>query len=179
MQIPEFEFPETTEDIIFHLQQSRAYLNEALTEKYSAPPPGRWSRDEILYHLVLSEQSIIRAFQKLLSAQADKPSRPTTIMRAQWELMHNGLLDRKQTMSAPERVQPLQTPSFGEIQDMMQATRDAHYALLRSTSYQALDAIAFPHGKLGELSGLVWSSLVAHHELRHTQQLVELRTTAL
>lgn len=179
MHVPEFIFPTTIDDVIHQLQQSRDCLLKELQEQFPAPAPGRWSKEEILYHLVLAEQSITRAVQKLLAAPPSKSPRTIAAIREEWELMHNGLLDRTATMNAPERVQPLQAPPLPEIQAMMKETREGLIHLLHSTSYEALDTITFPHGKLGDLSGLVWSSLIAHHEVRHIEQLRELRTTTV
>lgn len=174
-------FPETLQDRMAELEQARARLLEEIGNcqvelAMRKPEPGAWSLAEIIYHLHLSERGITRMIQKMLSGERG-PAASHEQLREEWERVRAMVGSRKVRAEAPPTARPENVPSFSEAMELLGQSRKELLDLIGRVSLDDLASISKPHPieQIGALTGATWLSLIAFHELRHAEQIRELR----
>jgi hypothetical protein len=167
-------FPRTVEDHRAELAAARAALLEELQHEHAAPPEGRWSAVEIAYHLHIVEKGIVRGLQKFFAEQRHEPV-PIEAIEAKWHSNNAALLDRSLKAPAPERAIPLNPPPLQDVLALLEQSRAALLQFLEGKSYTDLASVSFLHALFGVISGPLWLSMIAEHEVRHVEQMRELR----
>lgn len=174
----EARFPTSLDARRAELDQTRTRLLEVISaaaaNSGTAPTrPGQWSTAEIIYHLHLSERSIVRLLAKALASSERHEPADETRLRAEWERIRRLVAVRGSKVRAPEFVAPIHAPDSGAALDLLKQSRAALLELVARTAYDDLLRISRPHPfeVVGVLTGAGWLSLVAAHEERHTQQI--------
>jgi len=167
-------FPRTVEDHRAELAAARTALLEELQHEHAAPPEGTWSAVEIAYHLHLVEKGIVRGLQKFFAEQRHEPL-PVETIEAMWHSNNAALLNRTLKAPAPERTAPLNPPPLPDVVALLAQSRTALLAFLEGKSYTDLASVSFLHALFGVISGPLWLSMIAEHEVRHVEQMRELR----
>ncbi|MDQ6595655.1 DinB family protein [Bacillus salipaludis] len=128
----------------------------------------KWSVAEVCHHLVLLE----RRTAKLIHHLVTKPE----INKAESKPIQHAT-DRSTKYIAPEIVQPSGEPF--EVQQMLEMLNDARNKLLKvldSLEDQSILAErSAAHPVFGELPLTQWVELIYLHELRHIEQIKEIK----
>lgn len=133
------------------------------------PADDRWSIKQILEHLYLMEGAIAKSIQKQLN-EGEK----TDVSDKPIELTAN----RDKKVEAPDFARP--SNEFATLEELMQKLEATHKLLADiaiNTDHQALAEHGYPHPVFGTLSLEQWIPFVAYHEMRHTEQLKEVKQT--
>lgn len=134
-----------------------------------------WSVTEILEHLSMVEQGVVRLAAKLLS-DAEASGAPvfdgTFAEPVSFATRADSIRDKK--LSAPERVHPRGMHTIEETLAKMDENRRTLNEL--RPRIESIDASAptFPHPFFGDLNLYEWLAMVAMHEARHLRQIENL-----
>ena len=168
-------------EVLSRLDESRAALLAAVDAvpvplRARRPAPDRWSVAEILEHLSLVESRfggmlatrIEEALQGGLGLETG-PRHPLP------DATERRMLDRANKRTAPETALP-----SGALDERaaLAAAHEARAALretLQCGDGLALSDVRHSHPFFGELTVYQWVELIAAHELRHVEQIRELR----
>ncbi len=132
-----------------------------------SPAEREWSIAEIVHHLCLVEERVIKELETEL---ANPPRRigflrrliPTPIVASR--LLH---------VKAPRGVVPLNPPPRGEVIANYDAARSRLKDLCSTHGRNRLKQVIFRHPFLGEIDGTATISFIGYHELRHYKQIRE------
>jgi DinB superfamily len=133
----------------------------------TSPAAGEWSIAEIVHHLCLVEESVIKGLETELS----KPPRRVGFLK---KLIPTSIVaSRMLRVKAPESVVPLDPPARAEVIANYDALRTKLKELCFSHGEDRLKRLVFKHIALGEIDGIAAVSFVGYHELRHYKQIRE------
>lgn len=145
-------------------------------EAWSArPAPDKWSVGEVAEHLLLAEGVIFDRARQALEAEptADWPAVAAKVGRAD---ILGFTTDRGQQFQAPDGLQPKGEMSREEILARFAEARAATLAFVRDTR-DPLKAHTSPNPVFDELNVPQWITFLAGHNLRHNQQIAEVKET--
>ncbi len=140
----------------------------------------QWSISNILHHLALVEEGNLKLFAMMTrkaeeSNAAPDPSPDGSVIDCV-DQYREILLDRKNRITAPDRVNP-QTPlAAAEGLARLQASREKVIAAAEQLGRYDLSLLKWPHPLLGELHLYQWLLFVGQHEKRHTAQIEEIKS---
>lgn len=149
-------------------------LTEANSLDFPAPPSGKWSLEENLYHIHLVERGSASAIRRMIEGEKHERFSDETVKKT-WERMKKMVLDRSRTLPAPDGFAPKDTPSRA---DCIRLLGESHERLLLHCSKTTADDLlrtGFPHPVIGQIPGLLWITFIALHEARHLAQILELK----
>ena len=131
------------------------------------PSENEWSVAEIVHHLALVEQYVIKSLEQSLA----QPPQSLPLIR---RLIPTRIVaSRLLRVKAPKGVQPLNPPPKEQLIENFNATR-AHLKALCATHESArLRQVIFKHPFLGPIDGPATISFVGYHEVRHYKQIRE------
>jgi len=140
------------------------------------PTMGEWSMTEIVYHLHLSEKSIARLLRKRLASADRNQLAGEEQLRTEWERVARLVGIRKSKAKAPVFAEPTQAPALTVGIELLGQARQMLLEVVRSVPYSDLLRVSAPHPfeAIGTLTGASWLSVVAFHERRHTEQILEI-----
>ncbi|MGI8314757.1 DinB family protein [Halobacillus mangrovi] len=139
----------------------------SLDEAKKKPSEDRWSILEVLEHLFLMEQLIVHQIEQALKRgdqqqTSDKPIHQTT--------------NRKYKVEAPESVQPKgQFKNLEDAKEGLKKTREATLFLIHNKDTETLKNRVFPHPAFGEMNLAQWIEFIGWHEIRHLDQMKEVK----
>lgn len=132
-----------------------------------SPADNEWSIAEILHHLCLVEERVI----KELETQLASPPRKVGFLRK--FIPTSIVASRLRRVNAPKAVIPLNPPARAEAIANYDATRGRLKELCSTHGGNRLKYIVFKHPFLGEIDGTATISFLGYHELRHYKQIRE------
>ncbi len=142
---------------------------ESISNEQSSRKPNEesWSILEVLEHLYLMEQLVVYQIGKSLKEGdeqqvSEKPVQQTT--------------NRGQKVPAPEAVQP--KGEFNTLEDAkegLEKSREATMFLVHNKEEEILKNRAFPHPIFGDMNLVQWVEFIGWHELRHLDQMKEVK----
>lgn len=163
---------------------------EALTEAQQTfrPAEGAWTVAEIVEHLSMIEQSMVRLIGMLLnkaeaasssSAQADDAAHAAATnatTRAFKPFSLDELVEtiRDKKLTAPEQVRPGGQASLADSLASLRQTRATVESFRPRLETADLDAATYPHPFFGDLNASQWLAFIGHHEARHLRQIERL-----
>jgi hypothetical protein len=131
------------------------------------PSENEWSVAEIVHHLSLVEQYVIKSLEQSL---AQPPQRLPLLRR----LVPTRIVAfRLLRVKAPKGVQPLNPPAKEKLIENFNATRARLKSLCATHERARLRQVIFKHPFLGRIDGTATISFVGYHELRHYKQIRE------
>ena len=140
-----------------------------INEEIFCQRPGKdeWSVAEIIHHLCLVEERVIKDLEKGIARGPQKLSFlrklvPTSIVAA-----------RLRRVKAPKAVNPLNAPEKQVAIENYNAARQRLKQLCSDHGKARLKQLVFKHPFLGDLDGVKTVSFVGYHELRHYKQVRE------
>ncbi len=136
------------------------------------PAAKAWSTAEVIAHLTMVERTVTDAADRVL-LHSPKPLH--LFRRLHWPLwiVTRRILRRKSPI-------PLDPALLGTKENMLaelRAARERTLAFLTGTRDRDLSAYSWPHPFLGNLNFYDWFRFLAHHEVRHTKQILEIVDT--
>lgn len=130
--------------------------------------PEAWSVAEVVHHLCLVEERVVKDLRKALS----KPPRNLPLLR---RLIPTAIVAyRLIRVKAPQAVTPTDTPPRVEVIESYNAARSALKEICLNEGRERLSRAIFKHPFLGEISGIATVSFVGYHEQRHHKQIREI-----
>ncbi|MGH9426721.1 MAG: DinB family protein [Terriglobia bacterium] len=132
-----------------------------------SPADNEWSIAEIVHHLCLVEERVI----KELETELANPPRKIGILRK--FIPTSIVASRLLRVKAPRGVIPLNPPARAEVIVNYDAARSRLKELCSTHGRNRLKQIIFKHPFLGEIDGIATISFIGYHELRHYKQIRE------
>ncbi|KHE68851.1 DinB family protein [Halobacillus sp. BBL2006] len=139
----------------------------SLEEAKKKPAEDQWSILEVLEHLYLMEQLVVYQIEQALKRgdqqqAADKPLHKTT--------------NREYKVEAPESVRPRgEFQTLEDAKEGLKKTREATLFLVHNKETETLKNRVFPHPAFGEMNLAQWIEFIGWHELRHLEQMKEVK----
>lgn len=159
------------------LMATVAPLDEVLFAK--APAAGSWSVAQIIQHLALVEDRVIKDLEK----EVARPPRNVSLVK---RFMPTSIVSsRLVRVKAPQAVNPEtnrpsdahEVPAKADAIGNYNRARDDLKQLCKSHGNDRFRQIVFKHPFLGEIDGVATVSFVGYHEQRHFKQIREVLKT--
>jgi DinB superfamily len=132
-----------------------------------SPSDNEWSIVEIVHHLCLVEERVI----KELETQLANPPRKIGFLR---KLIPTSIVaSRLVRVKAPRSMNPINPPARAVVIANYDATRGRLKELCSIHGANRFKQIIFKHPFLGEIDGAATVSFIGYHELRHCKQIRE------
>jgi hypothetical protein len=137
-------------------------------ELYSQrPADGEWSVAEIVHHLYLVEERVIKDLE---GAVAREPQRVGFLRRFIPTSIVSSRLIR---VKAPKAVKPLDAPAKDVGLANLDRARNTLKRLCATHGSKRFRQLIFKHPFLGDIDGVATVSFVGYHEWRHYKQIRE------
>ena len=131
------------------------------------PTEGEWSVGEIVQHLSLVEERVIKDLEK---AEGSEPRRVGLLKR----LMPTSIVSsRLLKVKSPKAVAPIAPAEKEAAIEALQIARSKLKAFCDSHDQERFRKLIFKHPFLGEIDGVATVSFVSYHEQRHFKQIRE------
>lgn len=170
-------FPATLEQRIEELIGIREALLQEVSLGDDIKPNKGWSISEILFHLHISEKLFIMLMGQLINSPKVE-NKSEEYLRNEWQFLTQFINNRGTKIDAPDMVKPLNAPSLAEALNLLSKSRENLLKCLQEITLGQLICVEMEHPvkELGlTISGPGWISFLAHHELRHLEQIKELK----
>ncbi|MEP6920781.1 MAG: DinB family protein [bacterium] len=129
------------------------------------PSANEWSVAEIVHHLHLVEELVIKQMEQELQ----KPPQQIGLLR---KLIPISIVALRLTrVKAPKAATPLEPPAKEENIAGLNSTRAKLKELCAKQGEARLKKMVFIHPVLGQIDGTATVSFVGYHELRHYKQI--------
>ena len=169
-------YPRTIGERRAEVELSRGTLVSAIESARTAGfTADGWSVAQIAYHLYLTEDSVVRMLSRSLASSERGEIATEERLIEEWERLRSLVGRRTMKAQSPTRVVPNDAPTIDEVLRLLAESRRALLGLIAGTDAVSLASIYGPHPlkAVGTLAGLSWLSMIAFHELRHSEQVRE------
>ncbi|MDQ2973887.1 MAG: DinB family protein [Acidobacteriota bacterium] len=135
---------------------------------FSQPPAaGQWSVAEIVHHLCLVEQLVIKQLERAIALP---PHRVGFFRR----LIPTSIVSlRLVRVKAPKAASPLSAPEKDVAIENLNRARNALKEMCATHGEDRLRRLVFKHLFLGDIDGVATISFAGYHEQRHYKQIRE------
>jgi uncharacterized damage-inducible protein DinB len=131
------------------------------------PAEGEWSVAEIVQHLCLVEERVIKDLERALAAE---PGRVNFLKR----LIPTSIVSsRIVRVKAPKAVNPTEVPEKETAIQNYNHARQSLKHLCSTHSKERFRQLVFNHPFLGKIDGTATVAFVGYHEQRHFKQIRE------
>ena len=149
---------------------------DAVPAEHWKTRPGEecWSAGEVVCHLIMVEQAIIKGADRLLQ----RPPKPRPFLKR----FHIPMWAAESRVIRLKSPIPLDWGLIGEKEAMLgqlRRVRERTLAFLEETRGKDLNNYHMPHPFLGTLNAYEWFQLIASHEVRHSKQMQEIAVALL
>ncbi len=139
--------------------------------------PAKWSIGEAAEHIVLAEALLFASVEKALAGKPNPEWETKT--KAKTEFLERILLNRNGKAQAPEQIVPTGTLSRDEVIARFKAVRAKTMKFASTTDLALKDHTAeHPFPVFGTLNAYQWLIYIPLHNLRHNQQIAEVKLAA-
>jgi hypothetical protein len=165
------------EELVQYADAQRAVLLEAVatvpdSARNRRPTADTWSVAEVLEHLHRVEQGIARLIARQVErARASGLAPETDAGSLLHSLDHLAVLERGETMPAPEFVQPRGILTAAAALTALEQSRRTLREALAAGDGMALGSVSVPHVFFGPLTLYQWVLFLGQHECRHAMQI--------
>jgi hypothetical protein len=149
---------------------------EGLTDEQATarPTPNAWSLAEIVEHLSLLEDRLLRMMTMMLTKAESAgvpraPDAPPVLMKP-FTLDEFIERARNEKYTAPEAVRPGGQASLADSLAKLRRSREELRALRPRIEATDLSGVTYPHPAFGPLNFYQWLALIGMHEERHLRQ---------
>lgn len=126
-----------------------------------------WSVRQVLEHLYLMEGGVTKTIQSQLTKEETHETAGKPIERT---------VDRSTKVDAPDFAKPGDSfATAAELKDKLKASHTSLQQLEDSVPTEQLKARSYPHPVFGDMSLDQWIPFVGYHELRHIEQIEEVK----
>lgn len=145
-----------------------AEINELTDEKLNTKPAeDQWSIKQILEHLYLLEGVVTKTIKNQFTS-----GEPHHVDDKPVEL----IVDRSKKIQAPHFLVPSEElATLAEIKEKLSYTHAALRKFVDQTTEEQLITKSYPNPAFGELNLKQWIHFIAYHEMRHTEQIKEVK----
>jgi hypothetical protein len=159
-----------------HLDRTRAGVVEATKGLSEAqwkfkPGPDRWSVAEVLEHIVVTEEFLLKNTEEVMKAPGGKADRDYKSID---KLVVTAIADRTRRAEAPAPVQPTGRWSPQAALDQFLKARAKTTAFLKSTQGLRDHVADSPLGQ--PLDAYQWLLFISAHSERHTKQILDVKS---
>lgn len=131
------------------------------------PANGEWSVGEIVQHLYLVEERVIKDLKRAIEAEPGRISLlrrfiPTSIVSL-----------RIKKVQSPKAVTPIEVPEKDVVVANYNGARQSLKELCSSHGRERFKQLVFKHPFLGPIDGTATVDFVGYHERRHLKQIRE------
>jgi len=140
------------------------------------PGPDRWSVGETAEHIVLAEALLFGSVQRAV----DAPPNPDweTKTRGKTEFIEKVMVDRTHKATAPEAIQPHAQISREEVIQRYKDQRARAIQFTEETQVALKEhTVDHPFPVFGTLNAYQWLIYVPLHNMRHDQQIAEVKAS--
>jgi hypothetical protein len=138
------------------------------------PAPEKWSVGEVAEHIVLAESLLFANVEKAMASNANPAWQEQT--KGKTEFLERVLLNRNGKAQAPEAIVPTGKLSRDEVIAQFKAVRAKTTNFVRTTDLSLKDHTAeHPFKIFGTLNAYQWLIYIPLHNLRHDQQIAEVK----
>jgi hypothetical protein len=140
------------------------------------PGPDRWSVGETAEHIVLAEGGLFGGVQRAVAA----PPNPDweTKTRGKTEFIEKVMVDRSHKAQAPEQIVPHGKLSHEEVIERYKIVRAKTLKFAEETDVALKEHTAeHPFPVFGTLSAYQWLIYIPLHNMRHDQQIAEVKAS--
>ena len=165
------------DDTRARLEEGVAGLNEA--EQNFRPAPAAWTAAEIMEHLAIIEQQLVRLTETMLKkAEAAGPGSAEGETKAFAPFSLDEMIERsrREKYQAPETVRPSGDVPLAESLARLRRTRAALSELRPRLEQADLTDMRYPHPAFGPLDAYAWLAFIGLHEERHLRQIQALKS---
>jgi hypothetical protein len=142
-----------------------------LDRRDSRPAPDRWSPAEVVHHVVIVEQRVIKRLQGLIEqARSLGPERDSSSLFKIFDPDRPAV--RGERFKTSELSEPRGTDASRVWSDFELTRRDLK-DVIRTADGLAMGEVSAPHPALGPLSGYEWIAFAGSHAARHAAQIKE------
>ena len=140
------------------------------------PGPDRWSVGETAEHIMLAEGSLFAQVQKAVASPANPDWEKKTAGKT--ELLERVMVDRSHKAQAPEAIRP-QGLSQDEVIRRYKEARANTLAFAQQTDVALKEhTTEHPFQFFNTLNAYQWLIYIPLHNLRHDQQIAEVKASA-
>ena len=139
------------------------------------PAPGRWSVAEVAEHIMLSEDLLFGAVQKALAEKRNPDWEAKTAGKN--EFLERALLNRERKAQAPEALKPQGKWTKAEILSRFKESRAKTLKFAEETN-APLKQHTRDNPFFGTLNAYQWLIYIPLHNMRHDQQIAEVKADA-
>lgn len=176
-QDPKMTLAERAELIELLQKSEREFMDavDGLTDAQWSfkPGPARWSVGEVAEHIVLADALLFNVAIKSLEGQPDAKWDATV---SKTDTLRKALPNRSRRVDAPASIQPQLTVSRAELVSRFKEQRARALAYARDTD-EPLKAHTAPNPFFGSLNAHQWLLYIPLHNVRHNQQIAEVKAT--
>jgi uncharacterized damage-inducible protein DinB len=153
------------EEVRAQLLEEVATMSDAdLNQK---PTADKWSVRQVLEHLYLMEGGVAKIIKRQLSSGEIHTTSDKPIEKA---------VDRSIKVDVPDFAKPSEEyKSYAELLDNLSVTHMSLKTIEESATEEQLAEKTYLHPVFGEMSLKQWIPFVAYHELRHLEQIKEVK----
>lgn len=127
----------------------------------------KWSVRQVLEHLYLMEGAVTKTIQSQLTKEETHETTGKPIERT---------VDRSTKVDAPDFATPGDSfATAAELKDKLNASHTSLQQLEDTVPTEQLKARSYPHPVFGDMSLDQWIPFVGYHELRHIEQIQEVK----
>jgi uncharacterized damage-inducible protein DinB len=153
------------DDIRSQIWEAVSGLNEE--QLNLKPTPTHWSIMQVLRHLNLMENIIVKQAHAAL-----KKEQTVAVDKKPYELT----LDRSHSVSAPSHLQPPAEPeALANVRHDLEASHQALKHVAQDHEAELLRSKSFPHPVFGEMDLAQWVDFASYHEERHLAQIQDIK----
>jgi DinB superfamily len=139
--------------------------------------PDRWSVGETAEHIMLAEARLFAGAQRALAAPPNPDWEAKT--RGKTEFLEKVLVDRSHKAQAPEPIQPHAQLSREEVIARYKQGRARTLKFIQETDAPLKEHTTdHPFPIFGTLNAYQWIIYIPLHNLRHNQQIAEVKASA-
>jgi len=148
-----------------------AYRAIPAERRTARPAPDRWSPAEVVHHVAIVEQRLVKRLQALAEqARALPPEGDTSSV---FTIVETDRIEiRSNRFKTSELGEPRDTDA-SRIWSDFETTRRELKDVIRSADGLALNDVSAPHPALGPLTGYGWIAFAGAHAARHAAQITE------
>jgi hypothetical protein len=140
------------------------------------PAPDRWSVGETAEHIVLAEVYLFGSVQRAVDAPPNPDWEAKT--RGKTEFVEKVMVDRSHKAQAPEPIQPHGKMSREETIQRYKEQRAREIKFAEETQVPLKEhTFDHPFPVFGTLNAYQWLIYVPLHNMRHNQQIAEVKAT--
>jgi hypothetical protein len=168
-----------TEEILACLESELAGLRRAVDtvppeRRGERPAPDRWSVAEVLEHLAMVENSVLKACaRQLATARESGLPQESDVSPVRPLLPPEEVAKRDRALPAPERLRPKGMEAAAAWTEI-ETVRARLIEFMHASDGLALGQVSFPHPALGSLNLYQWLLFAAGHHARHAAQIREI-----